>query len=237
MGGLPIVRVIKSGTICFEPSEIASTLTSQIKTDMGIGGGSTVTLIETERKILVDTGFDFEWMDTPENNTENAENLSMALKSSSISPDEIDIVFITHWHRDHFGNLEIFRNVTRLASKDMIEKLKLNDFKGADDGEEIAEGVKVMLTPGHSVDHASIIVNSRLGDLNTRVAIAGDAVISYSYFHSGHIWRYNADFYDSELTLESMVRLVNNADIIIPGHGTPFMTYKPEWAKRVREEK
>ena len=166
MSDLPAVRIIKSGTICFEPSEITSNLTYQIKTEMGIGGGSSVTLIGRDRKILVDTGFDFEWMDTPENNIGNADNLSMALKSSSISPDEIDMVFITHWHRDHFGNLEIFKKATKLASKSTVEKFYLTAFKGVSDGEEIVEGVRVIFTPGHTIDHASIIVDTKTGDLN-----------------------------------------------------------------------
>ncbi|MFC2070295.1 MBL fold metallo-hydrolase [Chloroflexota bacterium] len=231
MESKPTVKVLKTGTICFEPTEIASAFTHQIKAGMGIGGGSTVVLVETDRKIIVDTGFDCEWLDTITNNERNAGSLKRALQYHGVAPDEIDTVFITHWHRDHFGNLGIFSKAAHIALNSLIERFGLDNFKGANDGEEIAEGVKVMLTSGHTVDHASVIVDSMIGDVNARVAIAGDAAISHSYLHSGHIWRYNTDFYDQEVARESILRLLDVSDIIIPGHGTPFMTYKPEWAK------
>ncbi|MBF8304708.1 MAG: hypothetical protein HW399_1083, partial [Dehalococcoidia bacterium] len=104
----PKVKIIKVGTTYIAPSEQASNILLQIKRDLGIGGGSTVTLIEADRRILVDTGFDYEWLDTPVNGQKNAENLMRSLKDLDMVPDDIDVVFITHWHKDHFGNLGIF---------------------------------------------------------------------------------------------------------------------------------
>jgi glyoxylase-like metal-dependent hydrolase (beta-lactamase superfamily II) len=105
----PKVKIIKVGTLCNEVSEMASTFNLKLKADLGISGGSTVTLIETEKRILIDTGFDYEWVDTPENHKSNARRLFQALCDEKITPVDIDIVFITHWHRDHFGNLGIFK--------------------------------------------------------------------------------------------------------------------------------
>lgn len=228
MDDLPTVRVIRIGTICFEPLELASAFTQQIKADLGIGGGSTVTLIKGDRSILVDTGFDYEWLDTLSNSERNASNLVRVLKDWGVMPDNIDAVFITHWHRDHFGNLEVFKKAVRLASKGMVERFGLDGFEGIGDQEEIADGVRVMLTPGHTINHASIIVNSVVGGIRARVVIAGDAIVSHSYFQLGRIWRYNTDFYSAEDARESILKLINLSDIIIPGHGAPFMTYSPE---------
>lgn len=228
---LPKVKILKVGTLCLESSELASIVTLQIKSDLGIGGGPTVTLIEAERRILVDTGFDYEWLDTPANNKRNARNLTIALRDWGITPDDIDIIFITHWHKDHFGNSEIFMGAAHLASKCAVERMGLEGFIGLGDQEEITGGVRMMLTPGHTIDHASIIVDSVVGDIKARVAIAGDAVVSHSYFHSGRIWQYNNDFHSVEAARESMLRLIDVSDIIIPGHGVPFMAFRPEWAK------
>jgi N-acyl homoserine lactone hydrolase len=228
---LPKVKILKVGTLCLEASELASTFTLQLKSDLGIGGGSTVTLIEAERRILVDTGFDYEWLDTPSNGERNAKDLVRALRDHGIMPDDVDTIFITHWHKDHFGNLEVFRKAGRLASKGMVHRFELEGFVGIDDQDKIADGVKMMLTPGHTIDHASIIVDSEVGDIKARVAIAGDAVVSHSYFQAGRIWQYNADFYNVEAARESVLRLMDVSDIIIPGHGVPFMSYKPAWAK------
>jgi len=219
----PSLKIIKVGTISHEASELPSTASLKIKSDLGIGGGSTVTLIDGEQKILVDTGFDYESLDTAENDTKNATVLTDALRNWGIEPDDIDMVFITHWHRDHFGNLPLFQNAKRLASKGLVDRFMLKGFEGLDDGEELMSGVSMVLTPGHTIDHASIMVNTVLGGLKTRVAIAGDAVVSHSYFQAGKIWKYNSDFHSIEAAKESVLRLVNSSDIIIPGHGVPFM--------------
>lgn len=100
-----------------------------------------------------------------------------------------------------------------------------------DDNEEIAKGVHVMFTPGHTEDHASLIVDARIAGLRARVAIAGDAIISYSYFAAGKIWNHNGDFYDKAAAKKSMGRLVEVSDIIVPSHGSPFNVFRPSWLR------
>lgn len=226
---LPTVRIVKVGTLCCKVSELASTFTQQIKFDLGIGGGSTVTLIEAERRILADTSFDYEWLNTPSNSERNTANLIRVLRDWGITPKDVDAVFITHGHRDHFGNLGVFNKAVLLASKGMVERFGLEGFMGVDDQDEIADGVKVIPTPGHTIDHASIIVDPMSGGVKARVAIAGDTIIPHSYFQSGQIWKHNADFHSVEVARESTLRLVSASNIIIPGHGVPFMTHRPEW--------
>lgn len=223
----PLVRIIKVGTLCHEASELASTFNLQLKSDLGIGGGSTVTLIETGRRILVDTGYEYEWLESKDNVKRNSRILKRALRDCGIAPDDIDVVFITHWHRDHFGNLEAFKKARHIASKPLIKRFGLPGFTGADDGEEIADGVKVRLTPGHTADHASILVDTTFNGVKARIAIAGDAIVSHSYFQTGRIWRYNADFHNADEAKESVSRLIHASDVVIPGHGVPFMAYKP----------
>ena len=223
----PSVKILKVGTIRLEASEMASMLTLQIKSEMGIGGGSTVTLIDGEKKILVDTGFDYEWLDTTENKKGNVRNLIRNLRDYGLKPDDIDIVFITHWHLDHYGNSGIFHKATRLVSKPLAERHQNQNLIGIKDGEEIASGVRVVYSPGHTADHASLIMDTVFRDMKVRIAIAGDAVISSSYYITGRIWKYNADFYDEEVCRKSMSCLSSAADIIIQGHGVPFMSYEP----------
>jgi glyoxylase-like metal-dependent hydrolase (beta-lactamase superfamily II) len=222
------VKVLKVGTIRLEASEMASLLTLQIKSELGIGGGSTVTLIDGEKKILVDTGFDYEWLNTPENKKQNARNLVGCLHNNGLKPDDIDIVFITHWHMDHFGNSGIFKKAQLLVSKPLAERYKHLNLVGISDGEEITSGVRVVYSPGHTADQASLIVDTLFGEMKVRIAVAGDAIISCSYFLAGRIWKYNADFYNEKIARKSMSMLSNNADIIIPGHGVPFMSFHNE---------
>lgn len=219
------VRIVKVGTLCCEASELAG-ISQQVKHELGVGGGSTVTLIDGSTRILVDTGFDYESLNTGTNNARNARGLVMALKLIGMKPDDVDGVFITHWHRDHFGNLPVFDKAEHLASKGLVERFRLKGFRGVNDGETMLPGVEVLFTPGHTVDHASIIVNSMLGGLKARIAVAGDAVLSHGYLQSGRVWQYNADFHNAEEASKSTQHLLELCDVIIPGHGTPFMSPK-----------
>jgi glyoxylase-like metal-dependent hydrolase (beta-lactamase superfamily II) len=225
----PSVKIVKVGTICYEPSEIASNYLLQLKAGMGIGGGSTVTLIQADRTILVDTGFDFEWNSSKENEKRNANILTRALKDQRLKPEDIDIVFVTHWHRDHFSNIGIFKNARLLAPKSLVERFKLEKFEGINDEAYIDEGVKVIKTPGHTIDHASLLVSTDLNGVKARIAVAGDAIISCSYFQAGHVWKYNSDFFNEGETKKSISKIIASSDVIIPGHGVPFMTHKPGW--------
>ena len=116
-----------------------------------------------------------------------------------------------------------------------MERLNL-DFEGVRDGKRIADGVRVVYTPGHTIDHASLLVRTEnlrysvrighggkligIGEVN--IAIAGDAVISSSYYITGRIWKHNSDFYSEEEAIRSIRRLEELADYIIPGHGGIF---------------
>lgn len=231
-GGLrfPRVQVAKVGTLRLDAGEYPGPTLLKLKRELGVGGGSTVTLVESDRRLLVDTGFDFEESDDQANRRRNAEALVFALQLCGLSPEMVDAIFITHWHRDHFGNLDLFPGVERLVSAPLWEGLNRRGFEGfhaVKDSEEIASGVKVVYTPGHTDHHASVLVASRLAGLEARIAIAGDAVISSSYFAQEKVWQHNADFYDYRAALESIRRLAGMSDIIVPGHGAPFVTSRP----------
>jgi glyoxylase-like metal-dependent hydrolase (beta-lactamase superfamily II) len=223
---LPPVKLIKQGNCTLEAIENPSLLTTNIKYSLGIGGGSNVILIETDRRVLVDTGFEYESRQEPGDFERNGRQLIRALADCGYTPDDIDAVFITHWHLDHFGNLKVFPKAEHLASRALVEEVGLKDFTGVEDGEKVAEKVKVMFTPGHTREHASLLLNSAI-----RVAVAGDAIVSLSYFDKGKLWNYNQDFYSIEEGLSSMKRLAESSDLIIPGHGLPFLTYLPEWIR------
>lgn len=183
---LPRVKVLKLGTLLAEPGADDRYVT--LRALLGIGGGSTVTLIECGdgKLILVDTGFDREWDLSEENVEKNAESLRAALKGEGLGPDDVDVVFLTHHHLDHAGNLHMFTSARWLGSRPLEGRIR--GLEGVRDGEEIYPGVRVIYTPGHVALHASLLVDAILGGrswgLSTlsraRVAVAGDAVISES---------------------------------------------------------
>jgi len=226
------VRIVKPGSILVDAGERPELRHIAFKQFCGIGGGSTVTYVESDAKILVDTGFDFESNLGKENIQQNKRNLRGALKRAGLKPSDIDILFITHWHIDHFVNYQLFRESEVVMLREAVDRQYL-PFRGVRDGEKLADGVTVVATPGHTPDHASLLLETVPLRYSTRtekggritgigkvtVAVAGDAVLSPAYFAKDEIWRYNKTFFSEEAARASVRKLRDAADYIIPGHG------------------
>ncbi len=227
---LATVRVVKVGTLLAEPGADERYIT--LRTLLGVGGGSTVTLITSESGglILVDTGFDREWDMSEENLRRNSQSLECALRSAGIRLDDVDVVFLTHHHLDHAGNLYLFTSAEWIGPKPL--EGRISGLRGVDEGEEISPGVRVVYTPGHVQAHASLLVEAKLeGEVwgfltvtRARVAVAGDAIISESWLRSDEVYSLNRDFYSEEEARRSAHVLAKWAEIVIPGHGLPFST-------------
>ncbi|MCD1295714.1 MBL fold metallo-hydrolase [Methanocella sp. CWC-04] len=229
------IKVIKQGSLPIDGFEEPDPRLMAFKNLAGVGGGSTVTYIESDVKIIVDTGFDFDTHMTDENVKQNKKNLTNALKSFGLKPSDIDILFITHWHLDHFGNYKLFRKSKILTYESAVDKCRIK-VTGVKDGESIADGVRVMHTPGHTSDHASLLVETDrlrysiptsaggrivgIGEL--KIAVAGDAILSPIFYAMNKTWTNNRDFYSNEAAGESRNKLTEYADYIIPGHGNVF---------------
>jgi glyoxylase-like metal-dependent hydrolase (beta-lactamase superfamily II) len=192
--------------------------------DQGMFGWSSISLIKSgNQNILIDTG-----------PASRRKLLIDTLAEKNLTPSDIDIVVLTHMHWDHCQNTDLFisssiiihsheidymKNPTSgdlMAASyltDMMTKLRLNPV---DDGDVIAEGVRVMATPGHTKGHMSVLVESSEG-LKT---IAGDALPD-----AGTIVRglpYNI-FWDEHDARESLEKMIDKSDIFYPGHDTPFI--------------
>ena len=206
-----------------------------LKNLSGVGCGSTVTYIESDARILIDTGFDFENTLSEENVKGNRKRLTHALKEHGLKPSDIDILFITHWHLDHFGNANMFKNSTIMTSEAAVSRVKLK-VTGVKDGEQIADGVKIVHTPGHTGDHASVVFKTDrlrhsiltstggriVGIGEVTVAVAGDAILTPAFYATDTIWTQNKDFRSKDDAIASVKKLVDEADYIIPGHGDIF---------------
>ena len=234
---MPVSRVtiIKAGTIRCEAHEEATGQLIALKDWCGVGGGSTVTYIESDRRILVDTGFDFEMRSDRESRIQNEKNLLRDLDSHGLHPDDIECIVLTHQHLDHTGNLGLFPHAEVIAGHQPFP-FSRRGYTMVQNGDTIADGVSVFGTPGHTSDHISLLVEveafhkpgriSPDGIHRTRVpvtiGVAGDAIVTAGYYQMGKVWSYNTGFHSEKEAIGSMNNLVDRCDYIIPGHGVIF---------------
>ncbi len=125
--------------------------------------------------ILVDTGVGWPTELVKEWNVVNR-HAADALAEHDLSPADVKIVINSHLHFDHCGQNAVFKHAPfyiqrpELARARREEKVTAEwfDFAGAryellDGDAEIAEGVRVVATPGHTVGHQSVLVDGADG--------------------------------------------------------------------------
>ena len=188
--GRPEVTVLCEGYLVREGSVV-------------VDASSTVALIVADGGVIVvDTGAPSE-----------VETLRESLANAGFEESEVDVVVNTHLHTDHCGGNDMFANAVKMAHR--LERPPIRMVK-VEDGDELAAGVNVRCTPGHTAGSLSVLVES--GD---RCAICGDAIPTRQNFESGTP---PAIHMDRGLAIQSMKSLVAWADVVIPGHGAAFDT-------------
>lgn len=133
------------------------------------------------RVVLLDTGF-------PEEGHGGAGRLNEALQTMGVTADDVDAVVVSHGHLDHIGGLTVARGGIRLpafgAARHFVHQHEFDYWTGQpppDDGSadaqlrplaeadrlelvtgeiEIAAGVRLLPTPGHTPGHLSVALTS-----------------------------------------------------------------------------
>lgn len=176
----------------------------------------TTLLIETGiRRILVDPGFSSE------------EAMRTALyRHSGLHPDDIDTIFLTHFHRNHWHSLPLFTKSVWLMARTEIRYWQRNAKTTSEELDLLARIVPIeehsipeiesIPTPGHTHGSTSLLFETREG----MVVVAGDAVLTFDHFDS----RESSDLADDKKEARrSIDRIAHIADIVIPGHDNYFV--------------
>jgi len=145
------------------------------------------------------------------------------LEKENLKSGDIDMIFLTHFHIDHLLNIRFFPNVDVVEGNIIHRNEKEIGFSEKIPGTNI----KVILTPGHAYEHASLIVETERG----KVCIAGDL-----WFWEDHeeqkidldsLMKLKDPFVKDEQALkESRKKVLELADWIIPAHGEMFKVEK-----------
>lgn len=162
---------------------------------------ATITLIQSEKlNIIVDPGV-----------LESQKTIVDALAKEELDINNIDFVFLTHSHIDHFRNIGMFPEAKTLEFWGIWDKNKVFDWQ-----ENFNEDIKIIKTPGHSNDGLTFLIKTE----NGTVAICGD-VFWWENFPEDDPYAV-----DMKQLQESRKKILDLADWIIPGHGKMFQTVK-----------
>jgi glyoxylase-like metal-dependent hydrolase (beta-lactamase superfamily II) len=167
---------------------------------------NTVFIDTGKRKIIVDPG--------------NHPKLQEILERKLIWPEEVDMIFATHSHLDHIMNLRMF------PYADIVDQTSIHSGTRIipHDGFVPSTDIRIIGTPGHSSDHASLLMDTEEGV----VMICGDLF----WWEDGKEPKKDKasllSLPDSCCTdRSSLLRsrtdaLRSGAELFIPGHGKPF---------------
>ena len=130
-------------------------------------------------------------------------------------PEKVELLRI-EGHTDSQGsdvaNLDLFPAARKLAR---VEERPGKGIEGVAEDIELAPGVSLMHTPGHTEGSMSVVACAD----DVTYVIAGDAVPTRDNYERSLPPGINIG---PELALASMERISRAGDIIIPGHGEPF---------------
>jgi glyoxylase-like metal-dependent hydrolase (beta-lactamase superfamily II) len=169
----------------------------------GYGGdrvASTVSLVECESSLIViDPGM-----------VASTAVILDPIRELGRAPEEVTDVVISHHHPDHTLNIALFPNA-RVHDHWAIYK---DDewIKRPAEGFEVADGVTLWETPGHTAEDITTMVED------------GDQTIAFT-----HLWWYETAPYDDPICTDPAglhtcrERVLEVATLIVPGHGEPFI--------------
>ncbi|MCG6497728.1 MBL fold metallo-hydrolase [Kitasatospora sp. A2-31] len=152
-----------------------------------------------DRALLIDAGFGPQTLEMPEGpvGVIHGGALPHSLAELGRSPEDIEAVAFTHLHVDHLGwachpapggDRPVFTRAEYLISESEWERRDILEEQGMTeqvaalaprvrtiaDGQEIFPGVRVRITPGHTVGHAEYVITGG----GRRLIAFGDAVHS-----------------------------------------------------------
>ena len=169
----------------------------------------------------------------------NAEGITSALEAAGYTPDQVDVVVITHMHGDHIGGLmgdggASFANaryVTASAEFDAWAAMDNQTFNAKmrplaeqtemiGDGANVASGITAMAAHGHTPGHTAYMIESG----GSQLLIAADFANHYVWSLGYPDWEVKFDM-DKAKAAETRRRLLG----MLAADKIPFVGYHMPW--------
>jgi 4-pyridoxolactonase len=197
--------------------------------------------------IMYDTGYDLEHVtrvlpfELPQQSAE--QTIPAQLKACGFDPEQVGFVINSHFHFDHVGGNRHLVNATTLVSKEELRHAKVPetferlgysdlsfDYPGTRyehiSGDiEIASGVWLYETPGHTAGHYSLLVEM---DDAPDMIFAGDAAYTYENIERTIVGGFHLDPVAAVDSIRRLRRLAaTRHGQIYPSHEmAPFLSWQ-----------
>lgn len=198
-----------------------------------IKGGLNPLYIDTgETKIVADVGFGVGAQ--PEMG-----NMIPSLATIGVKPEDIDLVYITHFHGDHIAGLvdengnPVYANARYMTTEAEWDEWMGDRWKDADDegsqknfnmmqalhdkfilageGDEVADGVTIVSIPGHTLGQSALLIESD----GQRMIHLADVLHSESQFkYTDWHFRYDSDPELAVKTRKSILKRCADEDLL-----------------------
>jgi glyoxylase-like metal-dependent hydrolase (beta-lactamase superfamily II) len=166
------------------------------------------------------------------------------LQRNSIDPLEIQGVILSHLHADHMMNVDLFPNADLIISARELEYAKHphpedtnipffwkailegKKIRAVENEGEFMPDLRFLILPGHTPGCLAAVVSTKDGT----VVLAGDAGKYAKEFLTRS--KYDSMIYCShEEARQSIERILEVADVIIPGHDRPLKVVDKKYVK------
>jgi glyoxylase-like metal-dependent hydrolase (beta-lactamase superfamily II) len=156
----------------------------------------------------------------------NRKKLLEVLDKEGLTTDDVDYVFLSHYHLDHILLAGIFEKAKFVTfdTNLIYDKDLMLEF----DKHVLGKDIEIIETPGHVLEHLSLLVNTPEG----KIAIAGDVIWwvegEKQVFDMNQKDHTQAKGMSMKDLIESRKKILKVADWIVPGHGKMFKNFKKE---------
>ena len=132
------------------------------------------------------------------------------LVALSVRPESVSHVFLSHHHPDHTINIALFPNAEVVDFWARYVGDEWLDHDG--DGYRLSPHAQLWLTPGHTEEDASLIVEAE----------DGVYAMTHAWWRSDRTPEVDTYAPDQAVLAASRERILAVASVVIPGHGGPF---------------
>jgi glyoxylase-like metal-dependent hydrolase (beta-lactamase superfamily II) len=132
------------------------------------------------------------------------------LRDRGIAPEDVSHVFLSHHHPDHTMNVGLFPNAEVVDFWARYQRDLWLDHDG--DGWQMTRNAQLWLTPGHSDEDASLIVR----------ADEATYALTHLWWRTDRTPELDPYAPDQAVLGSNRLRVLQVADIVIPGHGEAF---------------